>query len=163
MGGWAGGDPRERASERHPGNGFDIQMFMEERMERRSIALVVAAGAFALVLGSIGCQQTAPREQDSGTAGGTDFTTDTGDIVGKKAITAYMVIMFFVVVLLMAIFLRLIAGLETVDRGAITVGALYYRWSPTRGTDSDDGLSDALDITCAESNHFFILQRNTYR
>jgi carbon starvation protein len=34
-----------------------------------------------------------------------------GDIVGKRAVTAYMVIMFFVVVLLMAIFLRLIAGL----------------------------------------------------
>ncbi len=34
-----------------------------------------------------------------------------GDIIGKKATTAYLVIMFFVVVLLMAIFLRLIAGL----------------------------------------------------
>ncbi len=34
-----------------------------------------------------------------------------GDLIGKKAVTAYMVIMFFVVVLLMAIFLRLIAGL----------------------------------------------------
>lgn len=33
-----------------------------------------------------------------------------GDIIGKKATTAYMIIMFFVVVLLMAIFLRLIMG-----------------------------------------------------
>lgn len=34
-----------------------------------------------------------------------------GDIIGKKATTAYMIIMFFVVILLTAIFLRLIAGL----------------------------------------------------
>ncbi len=33
-----------------------------------------------------------------------------GEIIGKKAVTGYMVIMFFVVVLLMAIFLRLIAA-----------------------------------------------------
>jgi carbon starvation protein len=34
-----------------------------------------------------------------------------GDVIGKKATSAYMIIMFFVVVLLMAIFLRLIMGL----------------------------------------------------
>ena len=61
-----------------------------------------------------------------------------GDIVGKKAITAYMVIMFFVVVLLMAIFLRLIAGLlirypEVVFPSAaliviaLGIGLLMYR------------------------------------
>jgi len=61
-----------------------------------------------------------------------------GDIIGKKAITAYMIIMFFVVVLLMAIFLRLIAGLlirypEVVfPSGALVVialgiGLLMYR------------------------------------
>jgi carbon starvation protein len=61
-----------------------------------------------------------------------------GDIVGKKAITAYMVIMFFVVVLLMAIFLRLIAGLlirypEVVFPAvalvviALGIGLLMYR------------------------------------
>jgi peptidoglycan-associated lipoprotein len=58
-------------------------MFMEERMERRSIALVVAAGAFALVLGSVGCQQTTSQEQASGTADGgadTEFTPDSGEI-----------------------------------------------------------------------------------
>jgi peptidoglycan-associated lipoprotein len=45
----------------------------------------VAAGAFALVLGSVGCQQTAPQEQDSGSdtaggAGGTEFTPDRGEV-----------------------------------------------------------------------------------
>jgi carbon starvation protein len=61
-----------------------------------------------------------------------------GDIIGKKATTAYMIIMFFVVVLLMAIFLRLIAGLlirypEVVfPAGALVVialgiGLLIYR------------------------------------
>ncbi len=61
-----------------------------------------------------------------------------GDLIGKKAVTAYMVIMFFVVVLLMAIFLRLIAGLlirypEVVfPAGALMVialgiGLLMYR------------------------------------
>jgi carbon starvation protein len=61
-----------------------------------------------------------------------------GDIVGKKAVTAYMVIMFFVVVLLMAIFLRLIAGLlirypEVVFPAvalvviALGIGLLIYR------------------------------------
>ena len=61
-----------------------------------------------------------------------------GDLIGKKAVTAYMVIMFFVVVLLMAIFLRLIAGLlirypEVVfPAGALVVialgiGLLMYR------------------------------------
>ena len=61
-----------------------------------------------------------------------------GDLIGKRAVTAYMVIMFFVVVLLMAIFLRLIAGLlirypEVVfPAGALVVialgiGLLMYR------------------------------------
>ncbi|RKY09442.1 MAG: carbon starvation protein A [Planctomycetota bacterium] len=61
-----------------------------------------------------------------------------GDIIGKKATTAYLVIMFFVVVLLMAIFLRLIAGLlmrypEVVIPAAaliviaIGIGLLIYR------------------------------------
>lgn len=61
-----------------------------------------------------------------------------GDLIGKKAVTAYMVIMFFVVVLLMAIFLRLIAGLlirypEVVFPAAalvviaLAIGLLIYR------------------------------------
>ena len=61
-----------------------------------------------------------------------------GDIIGKKAVTAYMVIMFFVVVLLMAIFLRLIAALlianpEVVFPAvalvviALCIGLLMYR------------------------------------
>lgn len=43
-----------------------------------------------------------------------------GDLIGKKATTAYMIIMFFVVVLLMAIFLRLIMGL-LIDYPAVVV------------------------------------------
>ncbi|MHC4596281.1 MAG: carbon starvation CstA family protein [Planctomycetota bacterium] len=61
-----------------------------------------------------------------------------GDIIGKKATTAYMVIMFFVVILLTAIFLRLIAGLlirypeVVIPAGALIVvalgiGLLIYR------------------------------------
>ncbi len=61
-----------------------------------------------------------------------------GDIIGKKATTAYMVIMFFVVVLLTAIFLRLISGLlmkypEVVIPAvaliaiAVAIGLLMYR------------------------------------
>ncbi|MHC4728367.1 MAG: carbon starvation CstA family protein, partial [Planctomycetota bacterium] len=61
-----------------------------------------------------------------------------GDIIGKKATTAYMIIMFFVVVLLMAIFLRLIAGLVirypevVIPAGALVIialgiGLLMYR------------------------------------
>ncbi len=61
-----------------------------------------------------------------------------GDIIGKKATTAYMVIMFFVVVLLTAIFLRLISGLlmrypEVVIPAtaliviAMAIGLLMYR------------------------------------
>ena len=50
-------------------------------MERRSTALVVTLG-LALVLGSAGCQQTAPKSGDGdGTGdGGTEFQTDTGDV-----------------------------------------------------------------------------------
>jgi peptidoglycan-associated lipoprotein len=58
-------------------------MFTEERMERRSIALVAMAAAFALVLGSAGCQQTAPTKSTADTTGGTagqDFQPDTGEI-----------------------------------------------------------------------------------
>ena len=47
-------------------------------MERRSIALVVAAGAFALVLGSVGCQQTAPAPTD--TSAKDEFPRDTGEV-----------------------------------------------------------------------------------
>jgi peptidoglycan-associated lipoprotein len=50
---------------------------MEERMKRRSIALVVAA-VFTLVLGSVGCQQTAPAPEDTGVKG--EFPTDTGAV-----------------------------------------------------------------------------------
>jgi carbon starvation protein len=61
-----------------------------------------------------------------------------GDIIGKRATTAYMVIMFFVVVLLTAIFLRLISGLlirypEVVFPAvaliviAVAIGLLIYR------------------------------------
>jgi len=46
-------------------------------MERQSIALVVTA-VFALILGSVGCQQTAPKTKDTGERG--DFTPDTGEI-----------------------------------------------------------------------------------
>jgi peptidoglycan-associated lipoprotein len=57
---------------------------MEERMERRSIALVATGAAFVLMLGSAGCQQTAPgtAERDAGTDSGSgrDFRTDTGEI-----------------------------------------------------------------------------------
>ena len=55
-------------------------------MERRSIALVVMAAAFALVLGSAGCQQTAPTKPTTDTTGttgtttGQDFEPDTGEI-----------------------------------------------------------------------------------
>jgi len=58
-------------------------MFTEERMERRSIALVATAAAFALVLGSAGCQQTAPAKQTTDTTDtttGKDFQPDTGEI-----------------------------------------------------------------------------------
>jgi peptidoglycan-associated lipoprotein len=50
---------------------------MEERMKRQSIALVVTA-VFALVLGSIGCQQTAPAPEDTGVRG--EFPKDTGEV-----------------------------------------------------------------------------------
>jgi peptidoglycan-associated lipoprotein len=50
---------------------------MEERMERRSIALVVTA-ALALVLGSVGCQQTAPAPTD--TSAKDEFPRDTGEV-----------------------------------------------------------------------------------
>lgn len=61
-----------------------------------------------------------------------------GDIIGKKATTAYMVIMFFVVILLTAIFLRLISGLLTrypevvipaaaLVIVAVAIGVLIYR------------------------------------
>jgi peptidoglycan-associated lipoprotein len=50
---------------------------MEERMKRRSIALVVTA-AFALVLGPIGCQQTAPAPSDTGVK--EEFPKDTGEV-----------------------------------------------------------------------------------
>ena len=46
-------------------------------MKRRSIALVVTA-AFALVLGSIGCQQTAPAPKDTGVK--EEFPKDTGEV-----------------------------------------------------------------------------------
>ena len=46
-------------------------------MERRSIALVVTA-ALALVLGSVGCQQTAPAPTD--TSAREEFPKDTGEV-----------------------------------------------------------------------------------
>jgi len=46
-------------------------------MKRRSIAFVVTA-AFALVLGSIGCQQTASTPKDTGAK--EEFPRDTGDV-----------------------------------------------------------------------------------
>ena len=51
-------------------------------MERRSIALVAMAAALALVLGSAGCQQTAPTKSTTDTTRGTtgDFQPDTGEI-----------------------------------------------------------------------------------
>ncbi len=50
-------------------------------MERRSIALVVTA-ALALVLGPVGCQQTAPAPADTSTSEEfpTEFPTDTGEV-----------------------------------------------------------------------------------
>jgi peptidoglycan-associated lipoprotein len=50
---------------------------MEERMKRRSVALVVTA-AFTLVLGSVGCQQTAPAPEDTGAKD--EFPKDTGAV-----------------------------------------------------------------------------------
>jgi peptidoglycan-associated lipoprotein len=50
---------------------------MEEHMKRRCIALVVTA-AFTLVLGSVGCQQTAPAPKDTGAK--EEFPKDTGDV-----------------------------------------------------------------------------------
>ena len=51
-------------------------------MERRSIALVATGAAFVLMLGSAGCQQTAPAgaQRDAGTDSGRDFSTDTGEV-----------------------------------------------------------------------------------
>ncbi len=46
-------------------------------MERRSIALVVTA-ALALVLGPVGCQQTAPEPKDTGVK--EEFPKDTGAV-----------------------------------------------------------------------------------
>jgi carbon starvation protein len=74
-----------------------------------------------------------------------------GDIIGKKATTAYMVIMFFVVVLLMAIFLRLISGLlirypEVVIPAAalvivaVAIGVLIYRTKVGLGVASIVGI-----------------------
>jgi peptidoglycan-associated lipoprotein len=56
-------------------------MFTEERMERRSIALVLILG-LALVLGSVGCQQAGPKsgDDDGSAGGGRDFATDTGEV-----------------------------------------------------------------------------------
>jgi peptidoglycan-associated lipoprotein len=50
---------------------------MEERMRRRCIALAVTA-AFTLVLGSVGCQQTAPASKDTGVR--EEFPKDTGEV-----------------------------------------------------------------------------------
>jgi peptidoglycan-associated lipoprotein len=50
---------------------------MEERMRRRSIALAVTA-AFSLLLGSVGCQQTAPAPKDTGVK--EEFPKDTGEV-----------------------------------------------------------------------------------
>ncbi|MHC4110441.1 MAG: carbon starvation CstA family protein [Planctomycetota bacterium] len=74
-----------------------------------------------------------------------------GDIIGKKATTAYMIIMFFVVVLLMAIFLRLISGLlirypEVVIPAAalmivaMAIGVLIYRTKVGLGVASIVGI-----------------------
>jgi peptidoglycan-associated lipoprotein len=51
-------------------------IFMEERMKRRSVALVITA-AFALVLGSTGCQET-PKQEDTGAK--EEFPRDTGEV-----------------------------------------------------------------------------------
>jgi len=51
-------------------------------MERRSIARIMTAG-FALVLGTAGCQQTAPGT-DSGDSG--EFATDTGAIESVESV-----------------------------------------------------------------------------
>jgi carbon starvation protein len=74
-----------------------------------------------------------------------------GDIIGKKATTAYMVIMFFVVVLLTAIFLRLISGLLTkypevvipaaaLVIVAVGIGVLIYRTKVGLGVASIVGI-----------------------
>jgi peptidoglycan-associated lipoprotein len=62
-------------------------------MERRSIALVVTA-VFALILGSVGCQQTAPATKDTGDQG--EFTPDTGEIepVESVELTDFQTIYF---------------------------------------------------------------------
>ena len=62
-------------------------------MERRSIALVVTA-VFALILGSVGCQQTAPATKDTG--GQAEFTPDTGEIetVESVELTDFQTIYF---------------------------------------------------------------------
>jgi len=52
-------------------------------MERRSIALVVTA-VFALILGSVGCQQTAPATKDTSQQG--EFTPDTGEIESVESV-----------------------------------------------------------------------------
>jgi len=51
-------------------------------MERRCIALVVTAAAFALVLGSAGCQQAAPSKPDTEETGdaGREFQPDMGEV-----------------------------------------------------------------------------------
>jgi peptidoglycan-associated lipoprotein len=63
-------------------------------MERRSIALVVTA-VFALILGSVGCQQTAPATKDTGGGQG-EFTPDTGEIepVESVELTDFQTIYF---------------------------------------------------------------------
>ncbi|MHC4631021.1 MAG: carbon starvation CstA family protein, partial [Planctomycetota bacterium] len=74
-----------------------------------------------------------------------------GDIIGKRATTAYMVIMFFVVILLTAIFLRLISGLlirypEVVIPAAalvivaVAIGVLIYRTKVGLGVASIVGI-----------------------
>ena len=87
-----------------------------------------------------------------------------GDIIGKKATTAYMIIMFFVVVLLTAIFLRLIAGLfgkypEVVFPAialiviAVGIGLLIYRTKIGLGAASVVGIILMLLSVWIGTNH----------
>jgi carbon starvation protein len=95
-----------------------------------------------------------------------------GDLIGKKAVTAYMVIMFFVVVLLMAIFLRLIAGLlidypEVVFPAgalvviALAIGLLIYRTRVGLGLASIAGIALMLASIWWGTEHPYSLPKGT--
>lgn len=94
-----------------------------------------------------------------------------GDLIGKKAMTAYLIIMFFVVILLMAIFLRLIAGLLTdypqvvfpavaLVVIAIGIGLLMYRTKIGLGLASAVGIIlMLLSIWWGTEHHYSLMDQ----